>query len=676
MLNPLLYVLSVMCYWLILGGIGSFILQKRPQYLSFFFLLGLLGNATLFCISLLAFNESVMLKIPLGISGFPFCFQWDALSAFFVLLLNLVVLGIGLFSSHYFCHEEDRSKSQLCFNYYLFLLSMLWVFLAADAFSFLVAWELMALSSYFLVIGFKSGEEIGRAAYLYLLLAHVSALMILVSFVFLLHGQSEWTFTAMRHVDMPVIYVQLAFFFAIIGFGAKAGLVPLHVWLPEAHPAAPSPISAIMSGVMLKTAVYGFIRISFDLLNELNFEWGTLVLAIGLLSALFGVILAAIQTDMKRLLAYSSIENIGIIFTALGLTLIFKSYNQMTLAILALSTALFHCMSHAIFKSLLFLGTGNVLHATGERNLGKLGGLIQRMPWVSAFVLIGVLAISGIPPLNGFISEWLLLQSFLFFPHISRPYIIMLIPVAAATFALVVGLAAYVMVKFYGIIFLGKPREPKLHAAHDAHFLEKAGLFWLTIACLVFGVFPLLLLRPLVHLTASLLGVSEQVLFESSNWLFLVPINSQQASYSPIIFLLSIGILFFVVYVVVRRFYHGQTRRGAAWDCGFPLQTHRSQDTAEGFGQPIKQIFSAFLRISRELPKAFDKLAPLRFKTGLPQYKTTTEDRFWYIFYLPLMKATMRCSEWISKLQQGKISYYLLYSFLTLLLLLGWVQWR
>lgn len=667
MLNPLSCVLSVMCYWLILGGVGSFILQKRPQCLSVLFLLGLLGNAILFYISLLAFNESVTLKIPLGISGFPFCFQWDALSAFFVLLLNLVVLGIGLFSSHYFCHEEDRSKSQLCFNYYLFLLSMVWVFLAADAFSFLVAWELMALSSYFLVIGFKSGDETGQAAYLYLLLAHVSGLMILVSFIFLLHGQSEWTFAAMRHTDIPASYVQLAFLFATIGFGAKAGLVPLHVWLPEAHPAAPSPISAIMSGVMLKTAVYGFIRISFDLLNELNFEWSTLILAVGLLSALFGVILAAVQTDMKRLLAYSSIENIGIIFTALGLALLFKSYNQMTLAILAFSTALFHCMSHAIFKSLLFLGTGNVLHATGERNLGKLGGLIQRMPWVSAFVLIGVLAISGLPPLNGFISEWLLLQSFLFFPHIPQPYIIMLIPVAAAIFALVVGLSAYVMVKFYGIIFLGKPREPKLSVAHDAHFLEKAGLFWLTAACLVFGVFPLLLLRPLVDLTAALLGVSERVLFESSNYLFLVPINSRQASYSPIIFLFSISILFFVVYVVVRRFYHGKTRRGAAWDCGFPLQTPRMQDTAEGFGQPIKQIFSAFLRIYRELPKAFDKL---------PQYKTTTEDRFWTIFYLPLMKATMRYSTWISKLQQGKISYYLLYSFLTLLLLLGWVQWR
>lgn len=667
MLNPLFFVISVMCYWILLGGIGCLILQKKPRTLSFFFLLGLIGNGVLFYISITAFNTSVILKIPLGITGYPFCFQWDALSAFFVLLLNLAVIGISLFSSHYFCHEIDRSKSQLCFNYHLFLTSIIWVFLAADAFSFLVAWELMALSSYFLVIGFKSGEEIERAAYLYLLLAHVSALMILVSFAFMLYGQSEWTFAAMRHASIPVIYLQLSFFFAFIGFGAKAGLVPLHVWLPEAHPAAPSPVSAIMSGVMLKTAVYGFIRISFDLLNVLNLTWSTILIAIGLLSALFGVILAAVQTDMKRLLAYSSIENIGIIFSALGLALLFKYYNHTLLASLALSAALFHCMSHALFKSLLFLGTGNVLHATGERNLGKLGGLIRRMPWVSAFILIGILAISGVPPLNGFISEWLLLQSFLFFPPIPERYIMMLVPVAAATFVLVVGLAAYVMVKFYGIIFLGKPREPKLVTAHDAHFLEKVGLFWLTSICILFGVFPLLLLRPLIHLTASLLGVSEISLFEHSSWLFLIPMNAHKASYSPIIFLFSIVILFFVLYIGVRRLYHGHTRRGAAWDCGFSAQTPRMQDTAEGFGQPIKQIFSVFLRIHRELPKPFDKL---------PQYKTTTEDRFWYIVYQPLKHATKRSSEWISKLQQGKISYYLLYSFLTLLLLLGWVQWR
>lgn len=667
MFNPLFLVCGVLAYWLLLGGIGCFILQKRPQYLSFFFLLGLLGNAALFFMSLLAFDESVVLKIPLGISGFPFCFRWDGLSAFFVLLLNLVVLGIGFFSSHYFCHEIDRSKSQLCFNYHLFLASMIWIFVAADAFSFLMAWELMAISSYFLVIGFKSGKEIERAAYLYLLLAHVSGLLILVSFVLMLHGQSEWTFAAMQHTNSSSLYIQLAFFFAFIGFGAKAGLVPLHVWLPEAHPAAPSPVSAIMSGVMLKTAVYGFIRISFDLLNGLDLVWGVLVIAVGLLSALLGVILAAVQIDMKRLLAYSSIENIGIIFIALGLALLFNAYQQTTFAILALSTALFHCMSHAIFKSLLFLGTGNVLHATGERNLGKLGGLIHRMPWVSACVLVGILAISGIPPFNGFVSEWLLLQSFLFFPHIPQPYIIMLIPVAAAIFALVIGLSAYVMVKFYGIIFLGKPREMKLAVAHDAHFLEKVGLCWLTSACLLFGIFPLLLLRPLLHLTASLLGVSNIVLFENSNWLFLVPMNTQQASYSPIIFLLCIGSLCFVVYAIVRRLYHSQTRRGAAWDCGFPAQTPRMQDTAEGFGQPIKQIFSAFLRIRRELPKPFD---------NQPQYKTTTEDRIWYILYQPVLQATIRCSEWVSKLQQGKISYYLLYSFLTLLILLGWVQWR
>lgn len=667
MFYPLSFVLSVLCYWLALGGLGGFTLRKKPEFLPGLFLLGILGNLILLVVSCFAFDAKSLLTIPLGIAGFPFCFQWDSLSAFFLILLNLTTLGISLFASHYFLHIEGRAKSLLFFYYHLFLTSMVWVFLAADAFSFLIAWELMALSSYFLIVSVKPDEETRQAAYLYLVLAHIGALAILASFVFMLQGQSEWTFAAMRQAHIP-LYADLAFLFAFIGFGAKAGLLPLHVWLPEAHPAAPSPVSALLSGVMLKTAIYGLIRVVFDLLSAQHSGWwGILVLTIGLLSALFGVIMAAMQIDMKRLLAYSSIENIGIIVAALGLALLSLFYGQTLLAMLALSAALFHSVSHALFKGLLFLGTGNVLHATGERNLGKLGGLIQRMPWVSALMLIGILAISGIPPLNGFVSEWLLLQAFLFFPHIPHPYITMLMPVSAAMFALVIGLAAYVMVKFYGVIFLGKAREAKLVHAHDAHFLEKFGLFFLASGCVFFGVFPLLLLQPVTYVAGSLLGVSKISLFTGSNGLFLVPIKATHASYSPILFLVSIGILVGFLFVVIRLFYHGRFRRGPTWDCGFPDQTPRMQDSAEGFGQPIKQIFSAFLRIRRELPNPFDKT---------PQYKMTAEDRFWYVIYLPLMRATSRCAEWISKLQQGRISHYLLYSFLTLLLLLGWVQWR
>ena len=282
----------------------------------------------------------------------------------------------------------------------------------------------------------------------------------------------------------------MAFFLALFGFGAKAGLLPLHIWLPEAHPAAPSPVSALMSGVMLKTAIYGLLRVTFDLQHAQVWWWGVVALGIGLVTALFGVIFAAAQSDMKRLLAYSSIENIGIIVAGIGLTILFKSYGKTLLAAITLTAVLYHALNHAFFKSLLFLATGSVLHATHERSLGKLGGLIHRMPWVAWLALVGVLACAGLPPLNGFVSEWLLLQAFLFTPSLPQSFVNMLVPLAAAALVLAVALSAYVMVKFYGVIFLGRPREANLAYAKDAGRFEKVALVWLAAGCVLLGIFP------------------------------------------------------------------------------------------------------------------------------------------------------------------------------------------
>ena len=252
-----------------------------------------------------------------------------------------------------------------------------------------------------------------------------------------MHGAGgDYTFDAMRASEPGVFWASAAFLLALVGFGAKAGLLPLHVWLPEAHPAAPSPVSALMSAVMLKTAIYGLLRVSFDLLSYPVWWWGVAALVVGLLTALYGVMFAAVQTDMKRLLAYSSIENIGVIAAGLGLALVFRAYGNPHLAALALVATLYHCLNHACFKSLLFLGTGSVLHATHERSLGKLGGLIRSMPWVAGLTLVGALAIAGLPPLNGFVSEWLLLQAFLFAPGLPNPYLNMLVPLGSAALVL------------------------------------------------------------------------------------------------------------------------------------------------------------------------------------------------------------------------------------------------
>jgi hydrogenase-4 component B len=464
----------------------------------------------------------------------------------------------------------------------------------------------------------------------------------------------------MRGARLEPNWAATAFLLALFGFGAKAGLVPMHVWLPEAHPAAPSPVSALMSGVMLKTALYGFLRVTFDLLGEPAWWWGLIPLALGLFTALYGVIFAAVQTDMKRLLAYSSIENIGIIFSGVGLAILFAGTGMRTAASLALIAVLYHALNHAFMKSLLFLGTGAVLHATGERNLGRLGGLIHRMPWVAWLTLVGALAIAGLPPLNGFVSEWLLLQSFLFANELPRAFINMLLPLGAALLVLAAALAGYVMVKFFGVIFLGQPRETTLRKAHDAGVIERIGLAWLALGCVLLGLFPTQVISSLSRVIQPL-GFSGLALDEGSWWL-LVPLRQLQTSYAPLAFLAVILAVVLLTIAAVRFFYHRRVRFGSPWDCGFGRLNSRMQDTAEGFGQPIRHLFQPFFAIARELPSPFDTA---------PRYRVVISDRIWRGLYLPLGELVRRVANAVAWLQQGRIATYLLYSFVTLVTLLA-----
>jgi hydrogenase-4 component B len=464
----------------------------------------------------------------------------------------------------------------------------------------------------------------------------------------------------MRAAHLSPAWAAAAFLLALAGFGAKAGLVPLHVWLPEAHPAAPSPVSALLSGVMLKTAVYGLLRVAFDLLGSPHWWWGLVPLAAGLLSALYGVVFAAVQTDMKRLLAYSSIENVGLLFTGLGLAIVFYGAGMAALAALALLATLYHSLKHAAMKSLLFLGTGSVLHATGERNLGRLGGLIHRMPWVATLTLVGALALAGLPPLNGFVSEWLLLQSFLFADEIPRTFVNLLIPLGAAVIALCAALAGYVMVKFYGVIFLGQPRESSLKQAQDCGFLERLGLLWLAALCLGLGLAPVQIVRALAPVTRELTGSA--VPQPGAPWWLLAPVPTRAVSYSPLVFLLATAAVVILTVLLVRLFYHRRVRFARPWDCGFGEVTARMQDTAEGFGQPIRNIFQSFFAIERELPTPFDVA---------PRYRIAIADRIWRGFYEPIASGVRRLADVVAILQQGRISAYLLYSFVTLVVLLA-----
>ena len=602
------------------------------------------------------------LVLPIGLPDLPFHLRLDALSSVFLMLLGVASTGVSLFAAGYFRKGEGTPPGLLCLQYHLFLAGMGLVLLADDAYSFMVGWEIMAISSYFLVVSQHRLPEIRHAGFLYFVIAHVGALCILLSFGVLQGGDWQLTFDSMRGTELTPFTASLAFFLALTGFGAKAGLVPLHVWLPEAHPAAPSPVSALMSGVMLKTAVYGVLRVTFDLIGDPLWWWGLIALALGLFSAFYGVIFAAVQTDMKRLLAWSSIENIGVIFTGFGLTVIFQGLGMGALAALALIATLYHCLNHAVMKSLLFLGTGAVLHATGHRNLGRLGGLIHRMPWVAWLTLVGVLAIAGLPPLNGFVSEWLLLQSFLFTDEVPRPFVNMLLPVGAAIVALCAALAGYVMVKFFGVIFLGQPREAALADAHDANLLERIGLGWLAFACIALGLLPVQVIGLLDATSSELLGVTLGQ--RATEWWLLAPTPTAAASYGPFAFLVVAALIIAATLYAVSRLYHRRVRRGPAWDCGFARLDSRMQDTAEGFGQPIRHIFAGFFAVERELPAPED-LAP--------RYRVTVSDRIWRGAYEPLGGLVSRVADLVAVLQRGKIAAYLLFSFVTLLVLLALV---
>lgn len=655
-------VVIIALLWLAVGLLGVAFPRNFEMISRWLFPIGAVIGIVLAVIALFGIASVPQTRVlPLGLPDLPFHLRLDALSSFFLFLLGATSAGISVYASGYIRRNEGTTASLQCLLYHIFLASMVFVMLADDGYAFMVAWETMALSSFFLVTAEHSHAEIRRAGYLYLLVAHIGAVGILLSFGVMAGSLGDYSFDAMRSFATTGVWPSVAFLLALFGFGAKAGLLPMHIWLPEAHPAAPSPVSALMSGVMLKTAVYGMLRITFDLLHVQHWWWGVILLVLGLLAALFGVIFSAIQSDMKRLLAYSSIDNIGLIFVGIGLTLIFKAFNQPLFSALAITATLYHCINHAFFKSLLFLSTGSVLHATGERNLGKLGGLIHRMPWVAWLALVGALASAGLPPLNGFISEWLLLQSFLFTSGLPHGYLNMLLPVSAAAIALVAALAAFAMVKFFGVIFLGQPREENLALAHDANNRERIGLLWLAVGCILLGLFPSIVISMIDPISRQLVDGSLNYVNSHMSWWLIAPINTDRASYSPAIFFGTLAIFTPLVYWAVKKFFNTRQIFGAPWDCGFPQQTARMQDTAQGFGQPIRRIFSPFLKSTGKNPSPFDTQ---------PKYYKLVEDPFWYWIYLPIVRFVELGTRLISFLQQGRIAIYLLYSFLTLLILL------
>jgi formate hydrogenlyase subunit 3/multisubunit Na+/H+ antiporter MnhD subunit len=603
-----------------------------------------------------------MVTLALGLPWLGSHFRLDALSATFLVIANLGAASASVFAVGY--GRREQAKARVLPFFPVFLGAMNLVVLAGDAFSFLVAWEFMSLSSWALVMAHHREGENARAGYVYILMASVGTLALLFCFGLLAGPAGAYDFAAIRAAPPAPLTAALALALALIGAGSKAGLAPLHVWLPLAHPAAPSHVSALMSGVMTKVAVYGFIRIAFDLLGAPQWWWGLIVLVVGGLTAVLGVLFALIQHDLKRLLAYHTVENIGIIFIGLGLALAFQANGMVAPAALAFTAALLHVFNHAVFKSLLFFGSGAVLRATGERDLEHLGGLIGPMPLTAFNFLLGSAAISALPPLNGFVSEWLTFQAILQSPQLPQFALKVIVPGVGALLALSAALAAACFVKAFGVAFLGRPRTPAAQRAHEADGFSLGAMFTLSGLCVLAGTLPGFAIDALAPASQSLIGA--HMAAQSTNaWLTLVPIAQARSSYNGLLVFAFIVSATTLTALAVHWLASRQMRRTPAWDCGFPDASPETQYSAGSLAQPIRRVFGNFVFRAAEhveMPPPGSS-APARFRLDI-------NDRVWDALYAPIAGAIAYAADKLNYLQFLTIRRYLSLVFASLIILL------
>ncbi len=556
-------------------------------------LLGIAGVAFL-----LRAGAPQLMTLPIGLPWLGMHLRLDVLSAFFLIVIGLGGALNAIYGLGYGRHEEDRARV-LPF-YPSFLAAMTLVVLADDAFSFLLSWELMSLLSWALVLSHHRKDEARQAGVVYLIMAAFGTMSLLLAFG-LLAREGGYGFEAMRagagvrDTAVTVVVILLM----LLGAGSKAGIVPLHVWLPLAHPAAPSHVSALMSGIMTKVAIYGFVRVTFDLLAPAPWWMAMVVMAIGAVTAVMGVLYAMMQHDLKRLLAYHTVENIGIIFIGLGLAMGFRSNGMETAGALAMTAALFHVLNHSLFKSLLFMGAGSVLTATGTRDMDRMGGLIHRLPVTSLLFLIGAVAISALPPFNGFVSEWLTFQAILLSPELPQWGLKILTPGVGGMLALAAALAAACFVKVYGVVFLGRPRAPEAASAVEVDRWSQGAMAALALFCLALGIMPGLVidaLQPIaLALTSGLLPAQA-----SDPWMTIAPIGAGRASYNGLLVLLFIAASAMMAAWLIHRLAARGVRRAPAWDCGFEMDDPTTQYSAASFAQPIRRTLGSIVFRARE----------------------------------------------------------------------------
>jgi len=656
------------------GAAGSLIFRKNDAAANF------CGNAFAIAGSIAGLISSLLVlmfdsSFACGMGSFlpllSFSFNVDKLSAFFIFTISLISLFASLYAMGYVVHFYKKyDVGALGFFYNTFIAGMMMVVSANHALFFLIVWEVMSLSSYFLVIYENKEKRNVKAGSVYFVMTHIGTAFIMLSFLLLYAATGSLDFSVIKEniVNIRPVIKNLVFGLALVGFGTKAGMIPLHIWLPGAHPAAPTHVSALMSGVMIKTGVYMFIRIFVDMMSDVPVWWGMVIVIAGAVSALLGVLYALTEHDIKRLLAYHSIENIGIILLGLGSALIFLALGMKPFAALGLVAALFHTLNHATFKALLFLGAGAVISETHTRNMEAYGGLIKQMPQTAFFFLVGAMAISALPPFNGFFSEWLTFQS-LFAGIRSLDITVQgVFILAVGALAFTGGLAAACFVKVFGATFLARPRSEEARHAGEVALSLRTGMAALAVLSLLFGLFSGTVAHLLSEVVHSLpVFNSTEAAFTANASLF--KFNDNFASVSlPLIFVSLVSVtaaVFFLVHILTKS---RKVRLGCTWDCGAHL-TPRMEITATGFSRSIITVFRGILQPTQQYQIEYMD-AEIRYFTKANRVRLEIKDIYSSYFYSPMQDLVAKISEYVKQIQGGNINIYVLYIFMILIALL------
>jgi len=617
--------------------------------------------------------SSFILSSFLPLTGFAL--RLDGLGAFFLIVIGLVGVSASIYGFGYSAAYEGRySLRVMGVMLNILLLTLNLQVMADNALTFLILWEAMSLSAYWLVLTESDQPGTVRAASWYLAMTHAGFAALVAMFFLLSGGELTTSFADMRSTSalLSPLTRDAIFLLALFGFGAKAGIVPLHIWLPMAHPVAPSHVSALMSGVVIKMGIYGIVRVALDLLGGGPVWWGGIILGVGAVSALLGVLYALMEHDLKRLLAYHSVENIGIILIGVGAGLIFHSYGMITLAALGFIGGLYHTINHASFKGLLFLGAGSVLHATGTRNMEEMGGLIKKMPYTALFFLIGAAAISALPPLNGFASEWLVFQALLGGFNLPVPEVALIMPVAVGMLALTSGLAAACFVKAFGITFLALPRSHEAEHAHESPLSMRIGMGLLALACIGLGLAPFVVVPVIGGVLNGLGGLPDTRAAFTSNLSLQTPAAFGQMSSTLV--MLGLLILLAVIPLVMKILRVNKNLRVSdTWGCGRVGQTPRMEYTATSFAEPLRRVFAELYRPSKEL--TIDFHPDSKYFVQSIEYKSEITPLFERLLYDPFLRLVQSTARQVRKLQAGSLHLYLAYVTVILILLLLAARW-